>query len=301
MKKALIIFLCLIISFSGCDTPDEPDIDEIPDDDNGYVVDELLPFPITIGGTIIEDSPETVVSLSPSLTEIIYELGFGSRLTGRSSYCDFPPAALSVTDTGSGVNPDIERIIALSPELVLTTTLLSQKDMFRMEQSGITTLFVPPSTNINELRNIYQALGLVFTGAFTGAEAGDEAFSAISRVCDNRDVVSLGSFIYITGGLRAATGDTLEHSVFSCFGVNLAERGSNYQFDFETFIVNQPDVILLSDKYTTDDLLSSDDFSELNAVIEGRIVYIDNTVFERPSSRIVQVIEQMLEDYKNLG
>jgi iron complex transport system substrate-binding protein len=303
MKKILILLLslCITLLISGCDIEDEDDVLENGEYEHAdEAPEEPQPFPIIVGGVEIIESPEKVISLSPSLTEIVFELGFGSRLIARSSYCDFPLGASALLRAGSAVNPNIDRIIELSPSLVLTTGVFSQKDMFRMEQANIGVLVVPPSTSLNELRNVYRALGLVFEGVFTGSETGDEAFSVISRVCDNIDVVSLGNFIYITGDFKVATGDTLEHSIFSCFGKNLAERGSNYEFDLSRLIENQPDVILLSDKYSAGELLASGDFNELYAVTAGRIIYIDNTVFERPSARIVPMIRQMLTDFRNV-
>jgi iron complex transport system substrate-binding protein len=302
MKKifTLLLSFCLLLTVSGCEKDNgeeeiiEPDIIEDP-------APEPTPYPLVIGDVVIEYSPLRVVSLSPSLTEIIHELGYGSRLIGRSSYCDFPPVILGITDAGSGANPDIDRIISLSPSVVFTTAPISAMDMFRMEQEGISTLVIPASACIEDLRDVYRAVGLVFEGLFTGIEAGDNAFSGISRACDNTGVVNIGNFVYITGDFKAATGDTLESSVFSCFGVNLARSGVNYEFDFELLIENQPDVILISDKYTLEDLLASEYFSELNAVTEGRIIFINNTIFERPSSRLVNLIEEMLADFRSLG
>jgi iron complex transport system substrate-binding protein len=294
---AILIIFCLFI-FIGCD--DKEDEEVIEPDIIENEPDEPMPYPLFIGDVEIERSPQRVVSLSPSLTEIIHELGYGSRLIGRSSYCDFPPVALEVTDIGSGANPDIDKIISLSPNLVIATTPLSSMDMFRMEQSGIRTLTIPASASLNDLRDTYRALGLVFEGLFIGAEAGDNAFSAISRACDNTGVVNIGRFVYITGDMKAATGDTLESSVFSCFGVNAAASGINYEFDFELLLENQPDIILLNDIYEAADLLASEFLSELDAVQAGRIIFIDNTAFERPSSRLVSLIEEMLTDFRGL-
>jgi ABC-type Fe3+-hydroxamate transport system substrate-binding protein len=173
-------------------------------------------------------------------------------------------------------------------------------DMFRMEQEGIKTLIIPASGSLNDLRDSYRALGLAFEGLFTGMEAGDTAFSVISRACDNTSVVNIGRFIYVTGDMKIATGDTLESSVFSCFGVNAAADGINYEFDFELLEENPPDIILLSNIFTTADLLASEYFAGLEAVLESRIIFIDNRVFERPSSRLVTLIEQMLADFRHL-
>ncbi|MDR2558337.1 MAG: helical backbone metal receptor [Oscillospiraceae bacterium] len=299
MKKAkslMIIIVMISLFFVGCDDKEDEEI-ILPDliEENEP---EPTPFPLFIGDIEIENSPVRIVSLSPSLSEIVHELGYGSRLIGRSSYCDFPPVVLETADIGSGANPDVDRIISLSPNLVLTTMPLSGMDMFRMEQSDIRTLTIPASASLGDLRDTYRALGLVFEGLFTGIEAGDNAFSGISQACDNTQVVNIGRFIYITGGMKAATGDTLESSVFSCFGVNVAASCINYDFDFELLLENQPDIILLNDIYEAADLLEAEYFAELDAVIEGRIIFIDNSAFERPSSRLVPLIEQMLMDFR---
>jgi iron complex transport system substrate-binding protein len=59
-----------------------------------------------------------VVSTSPSMTEIVFALGKGGSLVGRSRFCDFPPEALSIPDVGGFADPSVERILALSPTLV---------------------------------------------------------------------------------------------------------------------------------------------------------------------------------------
>jgi iron complex transport system substrate-binding protein len=286
---------------SGCENDKSEEEPVIPIETENEEVPEPTPFPLFIGDVEIERSPQRVVSLSPSLTEIIHELGYGSRLIGRSSYCDFPPVVLEIPIVGSGANPDIEKIISLSPTVLLTASPLSGMDMFRMEQSGIRTLLIPASGTLNDLRDSYRALGLVFEGLFTGVEAGDNAFADISRACDNTAVINIGKFIYITGGFKAATGDTLESSVFSCFGENIAAAWTSYEFDFELLAENPPDVILLNDIFSPEDLTASEYFAELEAVMENRIIFINNAAFERPSSRLVALIEQMLADYRNLN
>jgi iron complex transport system substrate-binding protein len=170
-----------------------------------------------------------------------------------------------------------------------------------LEQAGVTVLVLPVGGGLSDLRDVYSAVGLAFEGVFTGAESGQEAFSVISRACDNKDVVNLGKFIYITGDFKAATGDTLEDAILSCFGENLASGGEDYEFDFSLLLENQPDIILLSNKFTEDDLLEEEYLSRLDAVLQGRIIFIDNSFFERPSARLTWLIEKMLADYAAMG
>ncbi|MCL1824190.1 MAG: helical backbone metal receptor [Oscillospiraceae bacterium] len=301
MKKliAILLVVFLIVLTAGCDDnndteeTNEPELTEEP-------VDEPEPYPLIIGGVEITASPNRVVSLSPSLSEIIYEIGYGNRIIGRGIYCDYPPAIQQTPDAGSSANPDIDKMIALSPSLVITAAPLSQMDMFRMEQDGIQTLVIPPASDLSGLRDVYRALGLVFEGIFTGTEKGEEAFSALSKACDNTGVVNIGKFVYITKDLKAATGDTLESAIFSCFGENIAENGADYTFDLSLLAENQPDIILLNDRYTVNNLLDSDAFNELDAVLNNRIILIDNTYFERPSVRLVHMMMNMIAEYRIL-
>src|SRR5215204_3843547 len=70
-----------------------------------------------------------VISLAPNLTEIVFAVGAGDRLVGRTSYCDFPPEAKSVPEVGDTLHPSLERIISLKPQVVLVSTA-SQLEVF---------------------------------------------------------------------------------------------------------------------------------------------------------------------------
>ncbi|HWW52072.1 MAG TPA: helical backbone metal receptor, partial [Verrucomicrobiae bacterium] len=66
------------------------------------------------------------MTLAPNLTETIYALGLEGRLAGDTDYCDTPPAAKSKPHVGSLLNPSIEAIVALHPDLVLATTSINR-------------------------------------------------------------------------------------------------------------------------------------------------------------------------------
>lgn len=252
---------------------------------------EPQPFPVIVNDTEIPEAPESVVSLSPSLTEIICEMGYGDKIVGRGTYCDYPADISSVADVGRPSKPDIDAIISLSPDVLFTATSIPTKDLYRLEENGITVVYIPYPVDIRQFENIYNAMGLVFEGKFDGEYAGAKAFEAVRSALDKD--ISLGEFVYITEGLTVATGDTFESSVLSSFGTNLGEGGSNYDFSKEFLVEFQPDVILLNDSYTVEDLLADDVYSQLTAVSEGKVYTISNSYFERPSKRIVELIDAL--------
>lgn len=301
MKKTLIILLA-VLSFviSGCEIQTITNGGEQTDTltSTETTEPELIPYPITIGGVEISESPAKVVCLSPSITEIVYELGYGDRLIGRGSYSDYPPVVLKLPEVGSSAKPDFDAIIALAPDVVLTGTAISTREQHVLERAGIKTLVLPAPTTLQGFREIYQALGLLFEGAFTGAEKGEQTFSPVAKACSNSGVVYIGKYVYITQNLAVAGGNTLESAIFSCFGVNAAETGVNYAYDVSQLLENQPELILLNDIYTLDDLLAHELFSQLDAVMNNRVIYIDNAYFERPTARIVDMIVHMIDEYR---
>ena len=64
-------------------------------------------------------APQRIVSLAPSITEILFALGVGDRLVGVSTYCDYPPEATRIDAVGTFLQPNVERILAKRPDLVI--------------------------------------------------------------------------------------------------------------------------------------------------------------------------------------
>ncbi len=253
-------------------------------------VSEPQPYPITVNDVVIEKSPERIVSLSPSLTEILFEMGYGDKLVGRSTYCDYPAAVESVTDTGRPSRPDYDTILSLKPEVILTATAIPIKDRYRLEESGIKTVYIPYPTSMEEFKRIYCAMGLIFEGIFDGESKGEKTFEAVENTISSASV-DFGSFVYITEGLTVATGDTFESAVLSNFGKNMGAEGKNYGYPKEYLVEFQPDIVFLNDNYTIDDLLADEIYSQLTAVVNGEVYTISNSYFERPTGRITELIE----------
>ena len=297
MKKLSALLLVIAIMLCGCGD----NSDDIPEETTENTESaEPTPYPFTVNGVMISAKPERIVCLSPAITEIIYEMGYGDTIVGRSSYCNYPSDVLNAADLGSTANPDIDAITNMMPDLVITSTPIASKDTFVMEQAGIKTVLIPSPTTLEGFSSIYTSLGLIFEGMFTGTEKGENVYSAVSKALGNTDAVNIGNFVYITENLTVAGGDTFESAILSCFGSNIAKNETGYGFDPAELIENQPDIILLNNKYTVDELMENEYYSQLDAVAEERVIFIDNIYFERPSARIIILIDGLLINYENL-
>lgn len=253
---------------------------------------EPTPFPVTVNDIVFDKAPERIISLSPSLTEILFEMGYGDKIVGRGSYCDYPPEIEGTADAGRPSKPDLDTIIAIKPDVLFTATSIPVKDKYKLEENGIKIVYIPYPESIEEFQRIYSAFGLIFEGIFDGEEVGKKSFSDLQNSIDSANI-ELGKFVYITEGMTIATGDTFESSFLSFFGTNIGADGKGYGYPKEYLTEFQPDVIILNDNYTVDDLLADEIYSTLNAVTEGKVYCISNTYFERPSKRITELIEEL--------
>ncbi len=102
---------------------------------------------------------ERVVSLSPSITEILFALGKGDEVVGRSSYSLYPKEAQKLPIVGSYVSVDIEKVFALRPTLVIAQKF-QQKDVAKLQKLGVRTLYVDLST-IDAIESSIMKLGSV--------------------------------------------------------------------------------------------------------------------------------------------
>ncbi len=105
--------------------------------------------------------PARIITMAPNLTEIVFSLGVGERLVAVSEYSDYPPAARALPRAGGFINPDIERVVAYEPDLVILrdySTRLEEKlrafsiPVLRVRDESISDIMVA-------IRNIGEALG----------------------------------------------------------------------------------------------------------------------------------------------
>ena len=100
-----------------------------------------------------------MISLSPALTEIIFEMGYENSLIGRSKYCDYPAEVEEIQSVGSGANPDIDTIVELTPDVVICGSALAQKDVAYLKGKGIEVVVIPIPKTISQFYKGYEIIG----------------------------------------------------------------------------------------------------------------------------------------------
>jgi iron complex transport system substrate-binding protein len=260
------------------------------------VVDEF-------GRTIrVPQIPMRIVSLAPSLTETLYALGVQDRLVGDTNYCDYPPDAQKKRKVGGPINPNLEEIAALHPDLVLVTKEINRLDTLR----ALDTLGIPAyatrAQNVDEILSTTQKLadlvGVPETGKSLTADlqarlaalhAKLEALppSRVLFVVWARPLISVGKNTFIADALRKAD------------ATSIVDASQDWpQMNLEEVVRLQPDYLVFAASHAE----SADrDFEALSvlpgwrlldAVRNRRFAVISEAV-NRPAPRIVSAIEDL--------
>jgi len=215
--------------------------------------------------------PQRIVSLLPSLTESVCALGQCAKLVGVDRYSDYPPSVRSLPTVGGGLDPNIEAIVALRPDLVLVAS--SAPGTERLRALGLRVVALEPKDSANAIRVLFtlgQILG-VDTAKSLAQTLEADMQSAISQVPPS----ARGQRVYfeISPGPYAASTSSFLGQTLQRLGLKNMVEGSLGPFpkiNPEMVVRAQPDVIMVGDS-SADAMLTRPGWSKLTALQNHRL------------------------------
>ena len=300
MLAMLLAFSMLVIGLVGCDSKKD-DADK-EGDNTPQSAETVYPLEITDSSgavVIIEKEPEKIISVAPNLTEAIYKLGAGDKLVGRSQYCDYPQEVLEVESVGDFFQPDIERIIALEPDVVLTSSLFDEENAKKLKDAGITVVAITEDTKIEGVYEMITTLGKVLNKNSEAADCVDDMKASIDEVQGKVKDLEKPTVYYVVGygeyGDFTATGDTFISGMLELAGGdNIAKDATGWSISLETLIEADPDIIIIAE-FMKDDFINTPNYAELSAVKEGRVYTLDVNMLERQGYRNADGVKALAE------
>lgn len=236
-----------------------------------------------------------VVSLMPSYTEIVYALGAGGDLVGRSNFCNWPPEALKVEAAGDYLRPNLEKVYALKPDAVFTGAWAGKTTAKQLSSLGVKVVALPEEKTVSDVLNtvrlIAAELGLKKEGSALAdrlaAQAKAPAAAKPLKVYVEVDAGgwTTGGRTFISDAVRLAGGRNV-------FG---SERRGFFQATWEEALLLDPEaVILLSG--TPEEFKARPMAKDMAAVKAGRVIaWPDRDAFTRPGPRLFGEIGKLRE------
>ena len=250
----------------------------------------------------LPDRPLRLVSLAPSLTEIVFALGRGDWLVGVTNFCDYPAEARSKPKIGGSITPDLERIVGLRPDLVLATSDGNPREtMAQLARLHVPVFAVKPEAYAGILASI-EAVGRALRA---GGEAAALVQEIQGRVASVRRAVGhrvRPRVLYLvwTDPLIAAGPATYIHDLIEMAGGEnvVRERSVAYpRLGWEEVVGAAPEVILVASHRDGPDRPWMGEvwrgWQGVPAVRSGRIIAVPGDTIHRPGPRVVEGVVRL--------
>ncbi|MBM7684570.1 MAG: cobalamin transport system substrate-binding protein [Epulopiscium sp.] len=252
-----------------------------------------------VKNTQISEEPKRIVSVAPSITELIYALGKGENLVGRTDYCDYPEETKEVPSIGSLIDPSVEKIVELNPDIVIATANFKEETYKKLEDLGIEVVVLYEAIDLEGAYDSIARLGQILN-------AEDEANRVITEIKDKIEEVQekvkdapRPKVYYVAGfgknGDYTATGDTFIGQLLEIAGGdNIAKDATGWQYSLEKIIENDPDIILISQNYgLKEQFVETAGYKELSAVKGDKVIEIDDNLIARQGPRLGEGVESL--------
>ncbi len=275
-----------------------------------YPGPEEVEWPLVItddlGNTIeLAEYPQKIVSLSPSMTEILFAIGAGDQLVGRDDYSLYPEAALEVESIGGlweGV--PTEAILALEPDLILAAQIVSEENIQVLLDLGLPVYWQANPTDFDSLydnlQDIAEITGHTDETQTLVADLQTRVDAVVTTLADAKDAPVVFYELDATDPANpwtTGTGTFIDYIINMAGGVNAAAalEGDYAQISAEELIAVNPEIILLADALygTTPESVVERPGWDVIAAVQNEAIYpIDPSIMSVPGPRLVDGLEE---------
>lgn len=236
-----------------------------------------------------------IVSLLPSFTEILFAIGAGDQVVGRTQWCDYPPAALKIPSVGEGLPPNVEAVAARQPDLVvLYNSGVNVTAAQQFERIGIRAVLI----DLNRLDDVGPAAHTL--GRLTGhVEAGDSLAAVMDSLLhqpppSSTTSTTLAFVVWDDPPIVIGRGSYLDQLATKAGARNVFSdlAAPSAQVSLETIAARNPHwIAVLSDSGEAPAFATRREWRVVPAVRDARFLFLKGSIFGRPGPRSAQAIE----------
>lgn len=249
--------------------------------------------------------PQRIVSLAPNITEILFALSLEEEIIGVTRYCNYPQQALKKEKIGGMVDPDLEKIISLQPDLIIAFQGNPLRLIHRLKDLQLPVFVLQEGTSLESVFFLISKIGLIThkeNPAAALVESLRKEFSRIQACLANVEHIPK-VYINIHGkGLWTCGNDSfLNDLVVNARGLNIAGATprSWLAYSREELIHKNPEFIIVVTRSQKDFseikewMIQEAHFENILAVQKDNIRFLDEDLITRPGPRIFRALEQI--------
>jgi iron complex transport system substrate-binding protein len=251
-------------------------------------------------------TPQRIVSLAPSATEILYAVGAGAQMVGRDSFSNYPEEAKALPEVGGSMGSySYEVITSLNPDLVVAAEINTPEQVKALEDLGLTVYYIANPATLMELYPILETMGTITGHEAETATLVESLKTRVDEVTAKTAAVTQKPVVfYELDGSEPAKpwtsgpGTFIDQLIIMAGGTNVGSvlSSSWAQISVEELLVQNPEIILLGDAaygVTTDQVSARAGWGGIAAIKEGKVYAFNDDLVSRPGPRLVDALEQL--------
>lgn len=242
---------------------------------------------------VVPSQPQRVVSLSPAVTEILFALGAQDLLVGRTDFCVYPDAAMDIPSIGGISNLNIESILTLKPDLVISGSMVGKKVTDQMDAMGTPMVCVIEKPRFEALYDNITAIGCLVDKE----HEADSLNKLLRNKIDNLSTyqpTNVSTAYYVVGfgagGNFTAGGNTFINDIIRMAGGrNIAEGIEGWSYSLEALMKEDPDYIIVR-REDSAAFCDMKPYNRLSAVKNGHVIGIVSGTLDLQVPRNIDAI-----------
>ncbi len=246
--------------------------------------------------------PNRIISLAPSVTEMVFAIGAQDRLVGVTEFCNFPPEALAKPKVGYS-NPNLESVLALQPDLLLAPKEFLRPDVLSALDRLKVPVFVMSATTVEDILSHLSTLGRILDRS-TAADAVIMTLrQRLAQIKARVQGLSPVRVLYVLNSqplITVGPGSFIDQLIRMAGGYNIAAQSDvpYPRFSIETVLKEDPEVLLFpigqSEGISESQQQSWRRWSTITAVKQGRLNQVPADIVNRPGPRVVLALEMIV-------
>lgn len=292
---AVLLFSFLLV---GCSAEETTTVEKQEE-----VVDEVKEYTVTddAGNEVaFEEVPETIVSLQPSNTEILFALGVGDKIVGATKYDTYPAEALEIERVSDSVAFNAERITELNPDVVIAYTIGQEEALQLLEEAGLKVFVIESATSFEDVYGDIKQLATVMGVEEKGQEIITSIQTTIQEVQEKVETAAVLKKVYYeispSPDIYTTGSKTFQQEILAAASVDnvFSDKEGWISVSEEDVIAKNPEIILTTSNYIEDatgEIKSRAGWDKIPAVQNDSVFLVDGDVISRPGPRIGEAVE----------
>nr|WP_235813328.1 ABC transporter substrate-binding protein [Heyndrickxia oleronia] len=290
--------IMLIIFLAGCQSnqsSNEPKKEDTPEQVKVYTVKDDTGKEVSF-----KKAPETVISLQPSNTEILFAIGAGDKVIGATEYDNYPEQASKIERVSDSVTINTEKIIALKPDIVIAYTIGDENALKPIEDAGIPVFVIQSASSFEDVYGDIQQISEVMGVKEKGEELITNIRTHINDIENKLKNIEKPKRVYFeispSPDIYSTGKNTFQQEILQTAGVEniFGNQEGWIKVSEETVIKLNPEIIATTVDYIEGpvaEIKARKGWETIEAIKKDRVYQLDSDIMSRPGPRIAEAVE----------